>query len=97
MAVIYRNTVRCRLLSLDFVAQSFEFLAVSLSVNSVAIVLLVVYRPPTNNANQFSDEFACLLESLVPAPGRLLIVGDFNFHVDDKSCHVLHLVALSSP
>jgi len=88
VAVIYRNTVRCRLLSLDFVAQSFEFLAVSLSVNSVAIVLLVVYRPPTNNANQFSDEFACLLESLVPAPGRLLIVGDFNFHVDDKSCHV---------
>ena len=63
VAVIYRNTVRCRLLSLDFVAQSFEFLAVSLSVNSVAIVLLVVYRPPTSNVNQFSDEFACLLES----------------------------------
>ena len=33
----------------------------------------------------FLDEFAVLLELLVLLPGKLLLTGDFNFHVDDPS------------
>ena len=34
---------------------------------------------------KFFEEFASPLESLVTAPGSLLMVGDFNFHVNDAS------------
>ena len=50
--------------------------------------LLVIYRPPSHKPNQFIDEFASLLEFLVHSPGLLLIVDDFNIHVDDKSCQL---------
>jgi hypothetical protein len=66
----------------------FEFLAASLTTNSTCFTLLVIYRPPSHKPNQFIDEFASLLEFLVHSPGILLIVGDFNIHVDDKSCQL---------
>lgn len=88
VAIIFRDTVRVRPLNLDFVALSFEFLAASLTTNSTCFTLLVIYRPPSHKPNQFIDEFASLLEFLVHSPGLLLIVGDFNIHVDDKSCQL---------
>ena len=33
----------------------------------------------------FFDEFPCLLEKLIIASGCLILIDDFNFHVDDKS------------
>jgi hypothetical protein len=86
VAIIFRDTIRVRPLELDYSAQSFEFIGVSLTINSTCFVLLVIYRPPSQKSTQFADEFASLLEFLVPLPGLLLIVGDFNIHVDDKSC-----------
>jgi hypothetical protein len=88
VAIIFRDTVCVRPLHLDFVALSFEFLAASLTTNSACFTLLVIYRPPSHKPNQFIDEFASLLEFLVHYPGLLLIVGDFNIHVDDKSCQL---------
>ena len=44
----------------------------------------------------FQDEFASLLEQLVPATGNLLIMGDFNFHLDEGSnsdaCKFRHIL-----
>jgi hypothetical protein len=53
-------------------------------VNSVHIDLSVVYRPPSSNIGQFIDEFACFLEGVVTSCGKVLIVGDFNIHVESK-------------
>ena len=83
VAIICRDCIRIRLFHLDFAATSFEFMAASLTINSTCFVLLIIYRPPSSKPSQFIDEFASLLEVLVPAPGLLLIVGDFNIHVDD--------------
>ena len=49
-----------------------------------------IYRPPPSKANQlnsalFFEEFCILAEQLVVSPGNLLIVGDFNYHVDNIS------------
>ena len=88
VAIIFRDTVRARPLILDYVALSFEFLAASLTIKSACFTLLVIYRPPSHKPSQFIDEFTSLLEFLVHSPGLLLIGGDFNIHVDDKSCQL---------
>ena len=67
--------------------RSFEYLD-STIVNTRTVRLISVYRPPPSPANGltvdiFLDEFGSLLEELVVTDAELLIVGDFNFHMDD--------------
>ena len=50
--------------------------------------IFIIYRPPPSKANHlnsalFYEEFGTLTEHLVVSPGNLLIVGDFNYHMDD--------------
>ena len=50
----------------------------------------VLYRPPPSTQNGltvslFFDEFPALLERLAVASGKLLLLGDFNFHIDDTT------------
>ena len=67
--------------------RSFEYLD-STIVNTRTVRLISVYRAPPSPANGltvdiFLDEFGTLLEELVVPDAELLIVGDFNFHMDD--------------
>lgn len=56
--------------------------------SSTAVLrLIIIYRPPQFKKNGptatvFFNEFADLLERYPISTGRLLILGDFNFHVD---------------
>ena len=68
---------------------SFEYSEYFLKMDQ-CIRLIVVYRPPPTKPNklktsQFFDEFPHFLEQQVVSTGHLLIVGDFNFHIDDSS------------
>ena len=52
--------------------------------------VVTVYRPPPSSTNRYTvnmflEEFPALLELLVLCPGKLILTGDFNFHVDDPS------------
>ena len=54
------------------------------------IRLFSMYRPPPSSKNklsygQFMEEFSSLLESVTLTENTLLLVGDFNIHVDDTS------------
>ena len=69
--------------------KSFEVTGMQIKMLSGMAVILVVYRPPTSAANHaslehFMDEFSLLLENYSTKPGSLVIVGDFNFHIDNK-------------
>ena len=69
--------------------KSFEFADVLLKHFS-SCLRLIVYRPQTmadgtSSTAKFFEEFPSLLESLATVPGSLLMVGDFNFHVNDAS------------
>ncbi len=54
----------------------------SLTVNSVVVHLVVVYRPPKSRVPCFIQEFAEYLEILSASTGKILIMDDFNIHVD---------------
>ena len=54
--------------------------------------MVVVYRPPPSTANgmsvaQFFNEFSTFIGHLVVLPVDILIMGDFNFHIDDITDH----------
>ena len=70
---------------------SFEHCAWTLNVGSDKMLVAVIYRPPyseknKSTVNNFLDEFSTYLESIITSPLKLLIGGDFNFHMENKSC-----------
>ena len=88
-AIIHRNSLTVTKDSESQTHPSFE--ALECVVTSTEVVRLsVIYRPPPSTRNktthkQFQAEFADYLGNIVTAPGMLLIVGDFNYHVEDTS------------
>lgn len=87
VALIHRDTVKVKCTSTQ-TYQSFEVLE-CLIHESVDIRLALVYRPPGIrsgiSALSFMDEFSDYLSCVMSAPGLPLVLGDFNFHVDNKS------------
>ena len=70
--------------------KSFEFKELLLHSSISITRIIVFYRPPIAVKNghthaAFLDDFSLLLEKLVSSTGRLLLAGDFNFHVNDPS------------
>ena len=67
--------------------RSFEFTDLLLRQDSTSLRVVIVYRPQTvhNRSTEpvFFQEFPSLLEKLAIVAGSLLIIGDFNFHVED--------------
>ena len=75
---------------------SFKYIELLLNSVDKSIRIVIVYRPTPSNTNGFTpaiflDEFFTFLEQYVTIPGSLLIVGDFNFHVD--TCDSEHVAA----
>ena len=66
--------------------RSFECMDVTF-INRKSIRALVEYRPPETGAaiDLFFEEFSSLLEEVVVCSEELLIIGDFNFHMDDMA------------
>ena len=69
---------------------SFEYMDIMLESNSKSLRVVVVYRPPPSRTNGFTtelflNEFETFLEYLAAKRSQTMIVGDFNFHVDDQS------------
>ena len=86
VAVIFRDSIRASLaptIETD-VFTSFEYIATSLFVNNVSILLVTLYRPPgTVSVGAFLCDLSSLLERISTSKAKLLLVGDFNFHIDD--------------
>ena len=68
--------------------KSFEHSEYMLTSDSRCIRIIVLYRPPPSPTNglthrMFMEDFAMFLEQQTLTTGQLLIVGDFNYHVED--------------
>ena len=64
----------------DNSSSSFEFSELSVKFGSFAVRIVIVYRPPCTKS--FVSEFTSYSESIILSMEPILIVGDFNLHVD---------------
>ena len=70
---------------------SFEYLDILVSSSQkTPLRLVVVYRPQKSKTGHqtfaaFIIDFSSFLEEIVSVPNRILITGDFNFHIDDQN------------
>ena len=63
---------------------SFQPINIKLKIHQTFTNLVVIYRPPPLvPASVFLNEFSGYLGEIIASPGKSLVVGDFNFHVDD--------------
>jgi hypothetical protein len=87
VAVIYRETLRYKPFSTTSFT-TFEHIDLTLSHGSSHLRVIVIDRPPATSFADFINDFASLLELVILSPGRLVILGDFNIHVDkDQDSH----------
>jgi len=87
VAVIFKKELTVKLQTSDSFL-SFEHLEVTVSTGNDSIRLICIYRPPTtsrcsSSTDQFVSDFSKYVDSLATSSGQLLIVGDFNFHLDN--------------
>ena len=69
---------------------SFELAQLTLTINEQRITLFLVYRPPPSSKNNlttslFFAELPDFLDFCLHCQTRVVISGDFNFHVDDAT------------
>lgn len=88
VAVIYRSSLKCQSQSKHRPA-SFEALELLLSTKSDCIRLCVIYRPPVGGKHSkpmsmFLDEFQEYIDRNATTTGKLLLIGDFNIHMESK-------------
>ena len=85
IAVIYKSSFTVRSFAAIKNCASFEHLLVRFTFASKCYTILGVYRPPSLSGANFIADFSSLLESLASSPSELIILGDFNIHVDVPS------------
>ena len=85
IAIIYRKAVKLTLPTATIDLVSFELLECCIQT-SITVRFCVIYRPPGRRENTiFIDEFGDLLSHVVSSSGQPILIGDFNYHVDDPT------------
>ncbi|MGL5567523.1 MAG: endonuclease/exonuclease/phosphatase family protein, partial [Plesiomonas sp.] len=79
LAILHNSTYKSSHLTLPIYA-SVESAALFIS-GPTPTVLAVIYRPP-KYCNTFLDEFGAFLTSLCTLSPNIILLGDFNIHVD---------------
>ena len=100
VAIIFRDSISVTV-SKHNNYPSMEYLNCLFKVGLELLRIVTIYRPPPKakspNVPVFLREFADLLEDLTLTPGKLLLVGDLNFHFDNPtSSHTKPIMDLLS-
>ena len=89
VGIIHRDACSLKLIKTS-VFKSFEHMTVRVVSGSSQYHIFIIYRPPPSAVNKltftgFMDEFTEFLAEAVMTTGKLLILGDFNIHVNSAS------------
>ena len=87
VALIYPLSISCiRQVPNQVQVTSFEYLEVCFTWKRRAFRAVIIYRPGHPGTDlDFMREFASLLEVVLSLEGELLILGDFNYWIDDPT------------
>jgi len=69
-----------------------ESLAVYVQGGGVALVIVILYRPPASSPVMFLGEFADIIERIAVYSAPLVVLGDINIHMDTYSQVYEHIV-----
>ena len=83
VGILFKDGLRIRRVGRDVRFSSFEHLEAMVTTPSRDIRLVVLYRSPKSAPTGFLEDFSSFLDSLVLVRGLVIIVGNFNIHVDD--------------
>ena len=88
VGILFKENIKQKNVERSHSPKSFDYIESILYTHGSPLHLIVIYRFPPNaknklTVNQFLDEFSSFLEEKILTTSRLLIVGDFNFHVDN--------------
>ena len=84
IALTYKNGIAVTELSNSF-THSFEFGIWKLVFKNITMHVIGVYRPPSlSTCTQFVADFFQKLEEFLPIYSNLMIIGDFNLHIQEE-------------
>ena len=83
VAILYNESLQCKQMCSYGHFDSFEYVATQLK-SPCRATLVTIYRPPKYDA-RFFDEFAKLLSIVCMDYDCVVLVGDFNIHVDNPT------------
>ena len=89
VGILTRKSIKIKLLTTPKVT-SFEYIDCDISSGKLQLRFVVIYHPPPSKKNKsttnlFLEEFTTHLERLLAHPGHLIIVDNFNLHIDVPS------------
>lgn len=89
VAIIFLNELQGTWIDLSHPTTAFEYVAalLSLGVGGPRVLVIAVYRPPSRNFDQFTNEFQDLLNIARGRyeDGNIILAGDFNVGVNRNS------------
>ena len=62
-----------------------ENFLIKISIHKESFYCLNIYRPPSSSTSTFFEQFQSLLEDIHHTTENLVIIGDFNFHLESTS------------
>ena len=87
VGVVYKSSIKSVKNKTDNYS-SFDCVELLLASKGDSIRLCVVYRPPAGKHAQpvsvFMEQFQDYMDSQATSSGKLLVIGDFNFHMDKQ-------------
>ena len=84
VAVICRRELQCKIADSPLNCNSFECFQLDITSNNKTMSLFPIYRPEPNTVSMstFFDEFSSYLEIQSILSHDIIILGDFNIHMD---------------
>ncbi|KAI5085635.1 hypothetical protein C0J45_2211, partial [Silurus meridionalis] len=82
LAILYKEKLKVSQLTLSTYS-SFESIAIKIN-GAIPTILTTIYRPPKSN-NAFLTELSELLTHLCSISPNVILLGDFNIHIDNTS------------
>ena len=82
IAVVYKDSIKIRR-SNTYDYSSMECTDFVVSLPGLSLNMAVIYRPPNKSVLSFTNDFLDYIERNINSPGKLLLTGDFNIHVNN--------------